>query len=98
MMIIVKNNNGIAMGGGGGAQIPSAPGPHKKHALCKTKGQWKTCDPPTGKILATPLRNTVYVVIFAVVYLNCEFRESDLAKNFHFNLCLFTVMKTPEKS
>ena len=44
---------------------------------------------------------TVYMVIFAVVWFSQssrKFSESDPRENFHFNICLFIVMKTEEKS
>ena len=96
-MIIVKNinNRGMVMGGAQIPSAPAHPPPppppppppkkkkkKKKNMLYvkqKDNGKLVTC--PIGKILATPLRNTVYVVILAVVYF-CEFRKSDLAKKF----------------
>ena len=39
----------------------------------------------------------LYKLLFSRGFYFREFRESDPRKNFHFNLCLFIVMKTSEK-
>ena len=45
-----------------------------------------------------PLPEILYKLLFSQEFYFREFRESGPRKKFHFNLCLFIVMKTSEKS